>query len=247
MRSRRIEFNEAEDKLKIIYYNHKDIYQHYYIDFQKGEVYNKQDWEKGKKNPLGRKTSGGEYLRIDVPCPNHTHIWPRGFVDVLAHRLIFYAYHGYLPEIVDHDDKNAKYINAITNLKASDSFHNRWNVENTSGKYRGIEFKYGYYWAIVDKSTINDRGFISEILAVNCRNNYIIKMFLDRYNNLNNFPEKALDKIDESQLFLDQMIQETIEKTNEYKLKHINIQNKKNKNKRKNNGKYKLLNKLASI
>jgi hypothetical protein len=240
------EFKESEDKLKIIYDNPKDIFKHFYIDFYKGEVYNRQDWEKGKRNPLGRKRADGFYIRIDIPCPNHRHIWSRGFVDVLIHRLIYYAHTGIIPEKVDHINRDVQYPNAITNLRESDSFHNRWNVANTSGRYRGVEFKYGYYWAVLDKNIINENGFISEILAVNCRNEYIVRMFLDKYGHLNNFPEKALDKIDENELFLDQMIQESIERTEEYKNKHIEIQKRKQNMKNKGKKKYKDLD-LISI
>lgn len=237
------EFKESEDKLKIIYNNHKDIFKHFYIDFYKGEVYNRQDWEKGKRNPLGRtKGEEGFYIRVDIPCPDHKHIWSRGFTDVLVHRLIYYAHYGIIPEKVDHIESDIKYPNALSNLRESDSFHNRYNVENTSGKYRGIKFKYGYYWANVDKITINKNGFISEILAVNCRNEYIIQMFLDRYGHLNNFPEKALDKIDENELFLDKMTQEAIERTEDYQIKQLEIQKKIKSRKSKVKEKYKRLN-----
>lgn len=237
------EFKESEDKLKIIYDNHKDIFKHFYIDFYKGEVYNRQDWEKGKRNPLGRaRGEDGFYIRVDIPCPDHKHIWSRGFTDVLIHRLIYYAHTGKIPEKVDHIESNIKYPNAISNLRESDSFHNRWNVENTSGKYRGVTFRYGYFWSNVDTFRINKKGFISEILAVNCRNEYIIQMFLDRYGHLNNFPEKALDKIDENELFLDQMIQEAVEKTQEYQIKQSEIQRKIKNRKSKSKQKYKRLN-----
>lgn len=196
---------------------------------------------------MGRKTTGGEYTRIDIPCPNHTHIWSRGYVDVLLHRLIYYAHYGFLPESVDHIEKNIKYTNALSNLRESDSFHNRWNVENISGKFRGIDFRYGYYWAIIDKTQINENGFISEILAVDYRNKYIIRMFLERYGHLENFPEKALDKIDDNELFLDQMIQESIEKTETYKLKQLKIKNKRQLIKKKQRSKYKQLTPINAI
>ena len=45
---------------------------------------------------------------------------------VLAHRVIFYLYHGYMPEIVDHWDGDTR-NNAISNLRPSSASENQHN------------------------------------------------------------------------------------------------------------------------
>jgi hypothetical protein len=56
---------------------------------------------------------------------------------VLAHRLIFSMFHGYLPELVDHIDGN-KLNNNICNLRAATKSENQQNTKitkrNTSGE-----------------------------------------------------------------------------------------------------------------
>lgn len=60
----------------------------------------------------------------------------------LVHRLIFLMHHGYLPELLDHIDRN-KLNNKIENLRECDKEANSWNrdkqANNTSG-YRGVSW-----------------------------------------------------------------------------------------------------------
>ncbi len=63
-------------------------------------------------------------------------------VNYLAHRLIFLWHHGYLPDLVDHDDRNPS-NNKIENLLDSDKRKNAYNSgmfsHNTSG-IRGVSW-----------------------------------------------------------------------------------------------------------
>lgn len=60
----------------------------------------------------------------------------------LVHRLIFLMHHGYLPELLDHIDRN-KLNNKIENLRECDKKVNSWNrdkqANNTSG-FRGVSW-----------------------------------------------------------------------------------------------------------
>ena len=241
----------SQDKLKAIFPNPEDIFKMFHIDFNTGKIYRKDFWDRGIPKELGRLTSNKDYRRINVNCPHLVHIYKRGYVDVSVHRLIYYAHTGELPEKVDHKQKGIEYPDAISNLTASDSVHNRWNTKKTNRKklspeqrvdnkpsafrerilkqHRGIYFAYNYYWALFDNKIINENGFIHPIIAVNCRNEHLKKEFIKRYGSLDNFPENALDIIDEQELFLEQMTQEALEKTEDYKLKQEKIKQEKQK------------------
>lgn len=231
-----------KDKIEILFETKEKVFERFYIDFDKGIIYDRKAYEKNKMKTIGRPTTGNLYTRVSVPCPNHTHIWKRGNTDVLAHRLIFYAFHGYLPEKVDHDNKFDPYPNRIQNLKVSDSFHNRMNtekievdltqisdpIEKELKKYRSISYAYGYYWAKFRGKILNENGFISAILCANYRNNHIRKEFIEKYGSLENLPLNALDTIDQNELFLDQMLQEAQEANEYYWLKQKEISLKRN-------------------
>jgi hypothetical protein len=228
----------SKDKLKAIFPNPQDIFKMFHIDFDTGYIYLRKPWDNNIEKRVGRPTTDNLYTRVNVNCPHLDHIFKRGYTDVLAHRLIYYAHTGDLPEKVDHKRKDVEYLDAISNLTASDSIHNRWNTKKVNRKrlsseqridnspsaykqrnaqqYRGVYVAYGYYWARFDGKIINENGFIHEILAVNCRNKHLKKEFIKMYGSLDNFPENALDIIDEQELFLEQMSQEAIEKTSEY-------------------------------
>ena len=241
----------SQDKLKAIFPNPEDVLEMFHIDFKTGYIYLKKSWDKNIPKRVGRPTTDNLYTRVNVICPHLDHIFRRGYTDVLAHRLIYYAHTGELPEKVDHKRKDVEYLDAISNLTASDSTHNRWNTKKVNKKrlppeqridnspsayrqrnaqeYRGIYIAYGYYWAKFDDNIINENGFIHPILAVNCRNKHLKKEFIKRYGSLDNFPENALDIIDEQELFLEQMTQEAVEKTEDYKLKQEKIKQQKQK------------------
>jgi hypothetical protein len=227
----------SQDKLKIIFPNYKDVFKMFHIDFKTGRIYKKDFWDRNLEKEVGRLTSDENYRRVNIVCPHLIHIFKRGYIDVSAHRLIYYAYTGELPEKVDHIDKNVKYLDAISNLRASDSIHNRWNTpkikrknessfnknQKVSEQNRGINFLYNYYWARFDGKIINENGFISELLAVDFRNNYLKEHYIKIYGSLNNFPDNALDFVNQEELFLDKMLQEAIEKTKEYQEKQQTI------------------------
>jgi hypothetical protein len=239
----------SQDKLKTLFPNPEDVLKMFHINFNTGQIYRKDFWDRGIHRELGRATTDKNYRRINVNCPHLTHIFKRGYIDVFAHRLIYYAHTGELPEKVDHKRKDIEYLDSISNLTASDSIHNRWNTKKVNRKilkpeeraksfpsdykerklkeYKGIYLAYGYYWALFDSKMLNENGFISPILAVNFRNNFLKEEFIRRYGSLDNFPENALDIIDEQELFLEQMTQEALEKTEDYKLEQEKIKQEK--------------------
>lgn len=60
----------------------------------------------------------------------------------LASRLIFLYYHGYLPPIVDHEDRNTL-NDTINNLRAaniSQNISNQTSHKNSSSKYLGVSW-----------------------------------------------------------------------------------------------------------
>lgn len=241
MRKEKPPYDFEKDKLRLMFKDHKEIFNFFHIDFKTGIIYNKNLWDKGVPRECGRPI-GEEYLRVSVTKNGKT-------IDVLAHRLIFYAYYGYLFEKIDHADKTFEYQNAISNLRRSDAIHNRANVkkvkrkrvpleqrldkrpdrQRTSEKYVGVYKAHGFYWAKYKSMILNKKGFISEILASNFRNNFIVKEYEKTYKDQGIFdfppyPKSGLDFIDHNELFLDQMIQEAVEKTEEYKNEHEKIE-----------------------
>ena len=239
----------SQDKLKTLFPNPEDVLKMFHINFNTGKIYRKDFWDRGIHRELGRATTNGNYRRISINCPHLTHIFKRGYVDVFAHRLIYYAHTGKLPEKVDHKRKDVEYLDSISNLTESDSIHNRWNTKKVNRRilkpeertnnfpsdykerklkeYKGIYLAYGYYWALFDNKMLNENGFIHSILAVDFRNKFLKEEFMRRYGSLDNFPENALDIIDEQELFLEQMTQEALEKTEDYKLKQEKIKQEK--------------------
>jgi hypothetical protein len=239
----------SQDKLKTLFPNKEDVLKMFHINFDTGQIYKKDFWDRKIPKVIGRPTSDENYRRINVNCPHLTHIFKRGYTDVSAHRLIYYAHTGKLPEKVDHKRKDVEYPDAISNLTASDSIHNRWNTKKVNRKilkpeerttnfpsdyrerklkeYKGIYFAYGYYWALFADKILNENGFISPILAVDLRNSFLKEEFIRMYGSLDNLPENALDIIDEQELFLEKMTQEEIEKTQDYKLKQEKIKQEK--------------------
>ena len=224
-----------QDKIKILFPSPKDVFKMFHIDFNTGYIYLKRFWDQNIQKRTGRPTADNLYQRVSVTCQHLDHIFKRGYTDVLAHRLIYYAYTGELPEKVDHRRKDVEYLDAISNLATSDAIHNRWNtkkvnkrisppeqrVDNSPSSYRerklkeykGIYFAYGYYWALFANKILNENGFVCPILAVDFRNKFLKEEFIRMYGSLDNLPENALDIIDEQELFLEKMTQEEIEKT----------------------------------
>jgi len=75
-----------------------------------------------------------------------------------VHQVIFLGVHGYVPEIVDHINGDCG-DNRITNLRASDRFHNQWNVSRP-----GIHLTKNGTWRVqkqIKKRTISFGTFSS--------------------------------------------------------------------------------------
>lgn len=171
-----------KDKLKDLFPDHTEIFDIFYIDFNNGKIYDKKFWDKGYKKEVGRPTTDKAYRRVSVTKNKKS-------TDVLAHRLIYYAHHGVLPVSIDHI-KNIKNKDSIFNLRASNGKLNRLKEEKSkrkkktkksrsSEKYVGIIKRYGYWWAFYNGNFLNENGFISEELAVDCRNQFLVKEYGD--------------------------------------------------------------------
>ena len=178
-----------QDKIKILFPSPKDVFKMFHIDFNTGYIYLKRFWDQNIQKRTGRPTADNLYQRVSVTCQHLDHIFKRGYTDVLAHRLIYYAYTGELPEKVDHRRKDGEYLDAISNLATSDAIHNRWNtkkvnkrisppeqrVDNSPSSYRerklkeykGIYFAYGYYWALFANKILNENGFVHKDIKCN--------------------------------------------------------------------------------
>lgn len=80
--------------------------------------------------PAGKKEKRG-YVRVKVKGKMYS-----------AHRIIFYKFNGYLPDSIDHIDRNTG-NNKIDNLRAASNSNNIANsnlrVDNTSG-FKGVGF-----------------------------------------------------------------------------------------------------------
>lgn len=86
-------------------------------------------------------------------------------------RLIFLYHHGYLPDIVDHIDRNTE-NNKIENLRAATHSQNQYNKavqKNSSSKYLGVYFhKSDKKWMVrikVDKKCIYVGSYKDEHIA----------------------------------------------------------------------------------
>jgi len=135
-----------KDKLKLLFPNPKQIFDFFHIDFETGKIYDKKFWDRGYKKELGRPAwNKTNYTRISVTKNGKS-------VDVLAHRLIYYAYHKKLPRLIDHI-KEIENKDAIFNLRASNSRLNRLKEKKVkrrkkskrskvSSKYVGLVKRY---------------------------------------------------------------------------------------------------------
>lgn len=66
-----------------------------------------------------------------------------------ASQIIFLYHHGYLPETVDHEDRNTL-NDKIENLRAASKFENarnRSSAKNSSSKYLGVSIRKNGKWA----------------------------------------------------------------------------------------------------
>ena len=95
--------------------------------YSEGKLY----WKEGKvlaNKEAGYKNMHG-YIEVNITIRGK----PTKF---LAHRIIFYLHHGFMPKLVDHVDRNPQ-NNSISNLRAADKKLNSINTglpkNNTSG------------------------------------------------------------------------------------------------------------------
>lgn len=101
------------------------------------------------------------------------------YINYSIHRLLYYAYYGEQPEIVDHKDRNPS-NNRIENLRASN--HNL-NMANRKNNTNGIELRAsGNYRVVVgyNGKQIHVGTFPSESTALEARNQYIKLHNLDQ-------------------------------------------------------------------
>lgn len=213
-----------QDKLKTLFPDPKEIFNFFHIDFETGKIYDKKFWDKGYPKEVGRPTtSKGNYRRISITKNGKS-------TDVLAHRLIYYAYYKELPLFVDHK-KEIKNKDAISNLRASNSKLNRLKEEKVkrrrkakrskvSKKYVGLVKRYSYWWPTYSGNFISEKGFITEELALNCRNQFLLKEYGD-------YAEENIIKIDENILIEHQKLQDLEERKENYINKHNYIKIKK--------------------
>lgn len=206
-----------QDKLKDLFPDHKEIFNIFHIDFETGKIYDKKFWDRGYPKEVGRPTTTkGNYRRISITKNKKS-------TDVLAHRLIYYAYYGELPLFVDHK-KEIKNKDAISNLRASNSKLNRLKEEKVkrrikakrskvSSKYVGLVKRYSYWWPIYSGNFISEKGFVTEELALNCRNEFLLKEYGD-------YAKENIINIDKDILIEHQKLQEKEEKKQSYINKH---------------------------
>lgn len=213
-----------EDKLKILFPDPEQIFDFFHIDFQTGKIYDRKFWDKGYEKEVGRpawnKTS---YTRISVTKDGKS-------IDVLAHRLIYYAYYKELPLLVDHI-KEIENKDAIFNLRASNTKLNRLKEEKSkrrkktkssraSEKYVGLIKRYSYWWPIYDRNFVSEKGFLTEELALNCRNQFLLKEYGD-------YAKENIVNIDKNILIEHQKLQDLEEQKETYINKHNFIKVKK--------------------
>lgn len=136
-----------------------------WFDYNDGKLY----WRKTKSNIIKGSLAGAYGKRVDNrrTIRFNSIIYP-------ASRLIFLWHHGYLPNIVDHKDRDPT-NDRIENLRPatkSQNAINRIKQKNTSSKYLGVCIK-GNKWQAnitVDKNTLCLGTFSSEIEAAKAYN-----------------------------------------------------------------------------
>lgn len=104
-----------------------------YFRYENGKIF----WKKQPRGPnkvLGKETgvSGSNgYLHSRLFGKSH-----------LVHRIIFSLHHGYLPDFIDHKDRN-KRNNKIENLRkctTSENIRNRGILKNNKSGITGVRF-----------------------------------------------------------------------------------------------------------
>ena len=106
-----------------------DMKKDLFIDLEKQQVINLST---GK---VLKQRSNGRYIVISFSVN-------RKSKNIRLHRLFFYWKYGYLPDLVDHKDRN-KLNNNIQNLRELDQSGNRRNTDKRKGvssKHKGVSF-----------------------------------------------------------------------------------------------------------
>ena len=118
----------------------------------------------------GRKVKGKMAGKIERGYRNIGTIIAGKATIVRAHRLCFYQYHGFLPDILDHCDGNRD-NNTISNLRPASVLDNNANRKANVGgssKYKGVarkgdlwrvklsKIELGYYQSEVDAAMTYD-------------------------------------------------------------------------------------------
>lgn len=104
-----------------------------------------------------------------------------------VHRLVFLMHHGYLPEIIDHIDRDTL-NNRIENLRECTASFNRVNTnprsDNTSG-YSGITIKNGKYIVRIGKDGVREQVGTYDTLdeAITIRNLKVKELYNEDYIN----------------------------------------------------------------
>jgi hypothetical protein len=105
------------------------------FEYKDGQLY----WNEPPR--LKGKVAGGSrndgYKTIQIKIAKNS------FQRILAHRVIFMMHYGYMPEVVDHIDRN-RGNNRIENLRQCTFQQNLWNQsvrKNTKSGYKGV------YWS----------------------------------------------------------------------------------------------------
>lgn len=112
------------------------------FDYKDGDLIWKNGRKKGKK--AGWVSENG-YTYINFSCGGRR-------VRMLKHRIVFLLHHGYLPDLVDHIDRNPR-NDRIENLRESTKSDNAINTSprsNNRSGYKGVwEDKKGKFQASV--------------------------------------------------------------------------------------------------
>lgn len=101
-----------------------------FIDLEKQEITRLSTGNKLKFTLSGSKKNNNQYYTIDIKRKK-----------LKVHRLFFYHRHGYLPNLVDHKDRN-RINNNIENLRELTKSENSRNADKmkteTTSKYKGV-------------------------------------------------------------------------------------------------------------
>jgi len=118
-----------------------------------------------------------------------------------AHRLFFYWHHGFLPELLDHKDRN-RLNNKIDNIRESTHSGNGRNSnkikKKTSSKYKGVYYSKKYKkWVAkltLNRKTIHIGHFDNEDDAGQAYNNKIRELGLEEVSVMNDTPQERARK-----------------------------------------------------